>query len=390
MKTAKLITQMAGWILFFSLPVVFMFNEQQVGENSLNVLGTPSYWIFCSTYLLIFYLSSFVLIPHLYLKGRYTLFFSIVALLFIGVYLLKPFDKLMSLHQESRAARGNREMPGAPRTDLHPPSQFHNQPAPFPRPMPHPEGSPAPNEHFRNRAPGPQQKDIRSFDIVSVFLFIMVIALTMAIEINKQLHLTQKKAIKAEADRAEAELSFLKAQINPHFLYNTLNNIYTLAVTNHPNTAPSIMKLSNIMRYMTDDITVELVPLRDELDCIANFIGLQELRLGAKTPIDYQVEGLALQHKIAPLILMTFVENAFKYGISKQTASPILIKVSIADEHLVFFAQNRDFSENAKLNSTGIGIQNTRQRLQHAYPGKHELTIEKGEGLFTVQLKLEI
>lgn len=372
MKTAKLITQMAGWILFFSLPVVFMFNEQQAGENSLNVLGTPSYWIFCSTYFLIFYLSSIVLIPHLYLKGRYTLFFSIVALLFIGVYLLKPFDKLMSLHQESRAAR------------------FHNQPAPFPRPMPHPEGSPAPNEHFRNRPPGPQQKDIRSFDIVSVFLFIMVIALTMAIEINKQLYLTQKKAIKAEADRAEAELSFLKAQINPHFLYNTLNNIYTLAVTNHPNTAPSIMKLSNIMRYMTDDITVELVPLRDELDCIANFIGLQELRLGAKTPIDYQVEGLALQHKIAPLILMTFVENAFKYGISKQTASSILIKVSIADEHLMFFAQNRDFSENAKLNSTGIGIQNTRQRLQHAYPGKHELKIEKGEGLFTVQLKLEI
>lgn len=378
MKTAKLITQVAGWILFLSLPVVFMFNEQ-ASDNSLNILRNPSYWIFCGTYLLLFYLSTFVLIPRLYLKGRYTLFFGSVMLLFIGVYLLKPFDKLMSAHQQSRPMRDSREMPGPPRTDLPPPSQFHNQPAPFPQPLPPQEGSPA-----------PRQKDIRSFDIVSVFLFIMVIALTMAIEINKQLYLTQKKAIKAEADRAEAELSFLKAQINPHFLYNTLNNIYTLAVTNNPNTAASIMKLSNIMRYMTDDITVELVPLRDELDCIANFIGLQELRLGAKTPIDYQVEGLPLQHKIAPLILMTFVENAFKYGISKQTASPILIKVSIAEHQLEFFAQNRDFSENAKLKSTGIGIQNTRQRLQHAYPGKHDLKIEKADGLFSVQLKLEI
>lgn len=386
LKTAKLITQIAGWILFFSLPLVFMFNEQG-NETSLSIIGRPAYWIFCGTYLLLFYLSSLLLIPGLYLKGRYVTFFSTILLLFIGVYLLKPFDRLMSAQQRFRS-QGHMEMPGPPRTDQPPPSQFHNQPAPFPRPVPGPDGSPSAMEHFQERPPRNAQKDFRSFDIVSVFLFIMVIALTMAIEINKQLYLTQKKAIKAETDRAEAELSFLKAQINPHFLYNTLNNIYTLAITNHPNTAASIMKLSNIMRYMTDDITVEWVPLRDELDCISNFIGLQELRLGANTTIDYQVDGLALHHRITPLILMTFVENAFKYGISKQKSSSIVIKINITDEQLNFFVQNTDFSENAKLNRTGIGIENTRQRLHHAYPGKHLLKIEKGDELFTIQLQL--
>ncbi len=389
LKTAKLITQIAGWMLFFSLPVVFMFN-QQGKESIFELLYTPAYWIFCGTYLLLFYLCSMLLIPKLYLKEKYISFFGIILLLFIGIYLLKPFDRLMSENRQSNANRPDREMQGPPRDDMPPPSQFQNQPAPFPEPIPGTDASrPEPPKHFQER-PEPRQKDFRSFDIVSVFLFIMVISLTMAIEINKQLYLTQKKAIKAEADRAEAELSFLKAQINPHFLYNTLNNIYTLAITNNPNTASSIMKLSNIMRYMTDDITDELVPLREELDCIANFIGLQELRLGDSTPINYQIEGIPLNHKIAPLILMTFVENAFKYGISKQKKSPIVIKINISEEKLEFFAQNTDFSENTKMNSTGIGIENTRQRLQFAYPGKHELKIGRDEDLFTVHLSLHI
>lgn len=365
LKTAKLITQIAGWILFFSLPIVFMLDEQGT-ENAMNIIGTSSYWIFCGSYLMLFYISSLLLVPKLYLTQRYLLFFGIITLLFAAFYFLKPFDKLMSDHQQSKTKRPNFEM---------------EHPLP-----PHNQGPPPPHQ----RQPQPGRGDIRNFDIVSIFLFILVIALSMAIEINKQLYLTQKKAIKAEADRAEAKLSFLKAQINPHFLYNTLNNIYTLAVINHPNTAASIMKLSNIMRYMTDDITVEQVPLREELDCIANFIGLQELRLGSKTPIDYRVDGLAIHHKISPLILMTFVENAFKYGISKQNASAILIRISIHDDRLEFFSQNGDFSENIKINSTGIGIANTRQRLQHSYPDRHDLNIKKAEGLFTVKLSLKI
>lgn len=363
MKTANFITQVAGWILFFSLPVVFMYNQNNQGDL-YGIICATSYWFFCITYLALFYLFTFFLIPRLYLTGKYWSYFATVLLLFVGVYLLKPFDRLMSDHQ-----RGNPHVMtmGKPQFGDTPEPPDRKPPAPFPE----------------NR-----RKDLLSFDIVSVFLFIAVTALTMAIQINKQLYLAQKKAIKAEADRSEAELSFLKAQINPHFLYNTLNNIYTLAITSSPNTARSIMMLSNIMRYITDDTKDEMVFLKDELDCIANFIGLQELRLNAKTLIDYEISGIIMHQKVPPLILMTFVENAFKYGLSKQNARPITIKVNLLENGLHFFTQNTDFSANSKLNRTGIGINNTKQRLQYLYPGKHELKINAENGIFTVNLML--
>ncbi|WP_133554217.1 sensor histidine kinase [Pedobacter duraquae] len=378
MKIARIITQLAGWMLFFSLPIVFMLNQQD-NEDTMQVISMGAYWQFCGIYLLLFYLTRLVLIPRLYLKGRYFLFFGIISLLFIGVCIVKPFDHLMSAHQRQGINFG--------RSDRQEPRPDRGGPAPeYGGRPPGPElGSR--DTQFQRPGP-PNQRESHRFDIVGVFLFVMVISLTMAIEINKQLYITQRKAIKAEADRAEAQLSFLKAQINPHFLYNTLNNIYTLAVTSNPNTAPSIMKLSNIMRYLTDDITEEKVSLRDELDCVDNFIGLQELRLGAKTPIEYHVEGLALNQKIAPLVLMTFVENAFKYGVSKQRICPIIIRVNIADTQIHFYTENHDFSANVKLTRTGIGINNTKQRLQFAYPGKHTLLIEKKEDRFIVDLKL--
>lgn len=372
LKTARFITQVAGWILFFSLPLVFMLN-QRADDGFTSILHAPSYWIFCGIFLVLFYLLSWVLIPGLYLKRRYAWYFTTVFVLFAGVYVLKPFDRLMSDHQ---GKRGPAAMPYPPEFS-HGPDQLHRPPPP------HFDGERRPHSNGN-------RKNILAFDIVSIFLFIMIVALTMAIEINKQLYLTQKKAIKAEADRAEAELSFLKAQINPHFLYNTLNNIYTLAVTSNPNTAESIMRLSNIMRYITDDIKDEYVSLQDELDCISDFIGLQKLRLGEKSPIEYTVSGKVMNQKIAPLLLMTFVENAFKYGVSKHRKSPIILKIRILEDGLTFYAQNRNFAKQASFSSTGIGIENTKQRLQHLYSGKYKLNIDATVEWFTVDLILGV
>src|SRR6185295_1741253 len=109
--------------------------------------------------------------------------------------------------------------------------------------------------------PGPKSMRI---DIVSIFLYIMTIALGMAIQVTRQWRTSLQQVARAEADKAQAELSFLKAQINPHFLFNTLNNIYTLAITKNEKTADSIMKLSNIMRYVTDDVSEHFVPLQLE------------------------------------------------------------------------------------------------------------------------------
>jgi len=204
----------------------------------------------------------------------------------------------------------------------------------------------------------------------------------------KELQLTEKRAILAEADRANAELSFLKAQINPHFLYNTLNNIYTLCVTGSENAADSIMKLSNIMRYVTDEAEANYVSLQGELDCIRDFVDLQKLRLGKKVSMDYNVTGDSSGHLISPLVLMTFIENVFKYGLSNHVDAPIVISIDVFEDKIVFKSENRIFENKQNNDRLGIGIKNTKQRLDHLYPGKYQLNIDDKDGVFTVNLVL--
>jgi LytS/YehU family sensor histidine kinase len=201
--------------------------------------------------------------------------------------------------------------------------------------------------------------------------------------------MTEQRAIRAEADKATAELSFLKAQINPHFLFNTLNNIYTLAVMKDDNAPDSILKLSNIMRYVTDDAMADFVTLQSEIDCINDYIELQRLRLGEKTKVNFDVSGDIENKKIPPLILMTFVENVFKYGISKHHKSDIIIKLKGDYNGISFFCQNSIFPEKDEKRRVGIGLKNTQQRLAHVYPGKHVLDINTDNKLYTVKLMLQ-
>ncbi len=217
----------------------------------------------------------------------------------------------------------------------------------------------------------------------------MIMALSTAIKIIQQWQITEQRAVRAEADKASAELSFLKAQINPHFLFNTLNNIYTLAVMKDEHAPDSIMKLSNIMRYVTDDATANFVPLQDEINCINDYIELQRLRIGEKTAIDLYISGDIENKQIAPLILMTFIENVFKYGISKHTRSAIVIKIIGNETGISFFCQNRIFPEKDEKQRTGIGLKNTRQRLDHLYPGGYKLNIDTEAQLYTVKLMLQ-
>jgi len=359
----------AGWLFFFSLVAGFVAGTGQ--DAWPGMLFSKSFLGFSLLYLLLFYLNTFVLIPFIYLREKYILYALVSVGLLAAIMYFKPFDKLMTINRNERA-----DMPGPPPGQMPapPPPQWENKPGPQ---------MPSRNQPPQNGRPG-------KTDIVSTILFLAVWSLGLAICIIRQWRITEKKMLQAEADRANAELSFLKAQINPHFLFNTLNNTYSLAVTGSEHTALSVMKLSNIMRYLTDDVRADFVWLEDELDFLRDYIDLQKLRLGANTEVRLITKGEVAGKRIAPLILVAFVENVFKYGVSKQQASVITISVEVKNDRLFFHTDNPLFPDKKEQVSTGIGIDNTRQRLQHLYQQQYDLSVGQENGRFVVNLELPV
>lgn len=254
-------------------------------------------------------------------------------------------------------------------------------------------GEPPPRRPIESPGPGrpfnPPNAGRPGIDIVSVILFLMVGSVSTALQIVKQWRTTEHRAVQAEADKATTELSFLKAQINPHFLFNTLNNIYSLVVTKNDNAPNAIMKLSHIMRYVTDEVTQDYVPLEWEVECINHYIDLQRMRLNEKTHVDFTISGNIEGKQIPPLILMTFIENVFKYGISSHESTTIIIKLGTKTEAIEFFCQNKIFHKQQEVVRKGIGIENIKKRLNQLYPDKHRLNIDVSDDLFTVTLTLQ-
>lgn len=194
-----------------------------------------------------------------------------------------------------------------------------------------------------------------------------------------------------ESEKLSAQIASLKSQINPHFLFNTLNNIYATAIDTSPKAADMVDKLSEMMRYTMKDIQQDLVLLEDEINYISNFIELQKLRLDRSVKLEYH----SLEHipdlRIAPMLLIPFIENAFKHGVNSEQKSHIKIEITMnKTEFQLSVANNkvniqRDISERS-----GLGIENTRHRLNLIYPSKHLLVINDTEKEFFVSLYINL
>ena len=225
---------------------------------------------------------------------------------------------------------------------------------------------------------------------IAVFLLIFVFSTGIRV-ISQWLHSEQRNK-EIATEKLQAELSFLKAQINPHFLFNTLNNIYALASDKSEKTAPAVMKLSNIMRYVLTEARNDMVPLEKEIQFTTNYIELQKMRLTDRSSIDFTVKGDPTGRHIAPLLLLPFVENAFKYGVSTREPSPIRILLEIKDNSLYFSINNhKHINTTLKVSdNTGIGINNARRRLDLLYDDRHQLTIGDQANEFTVQLNIQV
>jgi two-component system, LytTR family, sensor kinase len=351
------ISHLLGWLFFMSLPLIF-FSESEL--NIRLLMQSAAYWIYGLTFITLFYIFLYLIIPKLFFRKNKLPFYLAILVLFGFVYFLKPYDRLIT---SSRGLLRASAVTGL--------------------------ASLQPIRPSEGRIPQRRRTD-RKFDIVSIYLFLLVLALSMAVRIATEWRLSVRRALAAEADRANAELSLLKAQINPHFLFNTLNNIYTLVRTKREAAADSVLKLSHIMRFVTEEASKDFLPLRQEIRFIDDYIALQKLKLGLNSDIDYKVEGTIVHQQIAPLILIPFIENMFKYGVSKHNFSPLMIWIRVENESLTFYGENRLLGLKRLESSTGIGIKNTLQRLDAIYPGRYTINIQKESGRYITALSIDL
>lgn len=230
-------------------------------------------------------------------------------------------------------------------------------------------------------------------DDILKFVFVYV-ALSSLLKLSKgwfMLMETNRKLLLLEKEKTAAELQALKSQVNPHFLFNSLNNIYSLSLDGSPQTPEVILRLSDLMRYMIYESNEPEVPLKKELTCIRNYIELQKIRSGKEASISYDFTGKIEDQKIAPLLFLPFIENGFKHGVKAETTGGFInIRISLNDKDLYFSVENNkgqvDEVENEQ--GRGIGLQNAKRRLELIYPDKHVLEIDDREDIYTVKLKI--
>jgi LytS/YehU family sensor histidine kinase len=190
----------------------------------------------------------------------------------------------------------------------------------------------------------------------------------------------------------EAELQQLRSQVNPHFLFNSLNTVYAFALKeNNPKTAEYIAKLASLMRYLIEDMEKERIPVEREVEYIRDYMNLQKIRSAVEHSIEYAVENNYPGFMIAPMLMIPFVENAFKHGMNPNQVSELKIKIQVTGKRFIFEIENsfdRDFKTFYKEKGFGIGIENVRQRLQYIYPGQHTLFIHKEDDRFIVKMAI--
>jgi two-component system, LytTR family, sensor kinase len=223
----------------------------------------------------------------------------------------------------------------------------------------------------------------------SSLVTLLIITIGGVLTITKEFFNSEAKKKLLENEKLTSELNFLKSQINPHFLFNTLNNIYSLANKKSDQTELALLKLSQILRYVIYKSPHERVSLEQEITYIKDFIDLNRLRLVQKVKVFFEVKGETDGILLPPMLLIPFIENAFKHGVSYSHLSAINIFLESSDKNIflrVFNLKNKS----VKDRDSGIGLQNVARRLNLIYPDKHTLTIRDSTETFIVELKIDL
>jgi hypothetical protein len=339
-KSRNIFIHIFGCLMFLSLPILF---SPDFGE-SRNMVEVPFFrrdLLAAILLLIFFYANYYIFIPQFYVPRKFVVFSIIIIACFLVTTLV---PELLIVHH-------------------------HHDPM---------------GERSRTNFKAPRKMGLLFFLSHRLLNFLMVFVLSLLLKMRERLKQT-------ETEKANAELSYLKAQINPHFLFNTLNSIYSLAIQKNHRTADAVVKLSDMMRYVLNDSNTNFVMLEKEINYITSYIELQRMRLASNVKLSYIHEGTIGEKKIAPLVLIPFIENAFKHGVNSEENSNIDIQILISDVHLKLSVKNNCVTTNNNtLNKSGLGIDNTIARLKLLYPKNYTLDISEVDKTFIVSLTLNI
>jgi len=326
------------WILLLVIPYV---STDQV-FNALDPSSDKKYLLLClalsAVLIVIFYFNYFFLIPRYLLVKKYWVYFSFLVLAIVTVFLLSGMMFFFS--------------------------GFNPEILPKTKPA-----------------------------IERIFPVIIVNALLLWLLsiVSSILWTVYNRLKQTESEKMSAQIASLKSQINPHFLFNTLNNIYATAIDASPRTADMVDKLSEMMRYTMKDIQQDLVLLEDEINYITNFIELQKLRLDRSVKLEYYALEDIPDLRIAPMILIPFIENAFKHGVNSEQKSRIKIEIAMnKTEFQLSVVNNKVNVQRDIAERSGLGIENTKHRLNLIYPSKHLLVISDDDKEFFVSLYINL
>jgi two-component system, LytTR family, sensor kinase len=370
------------WILVFTINYIFFKNNVVAFDLKYNLI----IWL---VYVSLFYISYSFLIPFFLFRDKLLAFISSSVILIALAFFTNQVttrNQFMSTERQREAESGInsfRPFPFAPK-----PPDFRWFPA-----LPNDSDTIRRHDQFGEMPNRPRPPRGIDFNRIMFPLYGLLLVYFSSIIIKMLIKFKEDERKKEDImkERVATELLYLKQQINPHFLFNTLNNIYSLSIKNPEITPEAILKISSILRYTLYKTDNSPSLLKDEIEIISTYIDFQRLRSKNELPVTYNVTGIIENYKVESFILIPLVENAFKYGMANIKDSFINIQVTIINDNLEFIVSNKkSLIEESDPEHSGIGLKNIKRRLDLVYADYHEFKITDEVDVFTVNLKLPL
>jgi two-component system, LytTR family, sensor kinase len=369
------------WVLILMINFVFLKNYAINFDLTFHIL----IWV---VYISLFYINYSFLIPVFLLRKKILAFISGSLILLAGAYLINQSiarNQFITVFRQNGGNQGGGEFA---------PDEFKPMPPDFKKPPPEFDKEllkrPDLEMRLRNNKPMGNGPDFgkKLFPLSGLLLLYFA---SISARVFIRFREDEKKRDDIIKERISTELIYLKQQINPHFLFNTLNNLYSLSIKNPELTPDAILKVSSILRYALYKPDNSMALLSEAIEIINAYIDIQKMRSKNNLPITYKLTGDTKDYKIEPFILLPLVENAFKYGMADINKSFINIEITISSDKLKFIIENKKsiLTEPDPVNS-GIGLKNIKRRLDLVYPDCHELRIEDKDDKFSVCLVLPL